>query len=340
MYHTLPTMPQRSGAQSAATHLLRGLMPHRPDPAWDGRLWLRALPRDLPFEPPKAAKKNRRPNGPLLTPSIQDGRGLIFCTDQSAVAVRQEGERWRVLPTAVSLTSQLFSADDQRMPISARTGADLRLRAVGARRIASIEGGDSALLEAYPTALFGAIDALWDDPRWALPVGDMRLLDPWAQDLPTDRAYPSWANLGGPSEGDKAMLTHLLSLLARHLHGLLCRASPEAHQGTLSLSVTFQPTPPARLGAVGVSIHFHAPWGLRANGGHPNLARILDPWRAYMKAWFKGPQFWIPYTQRHPQAPLRCSHTSGHQQPATAHQVLDNTARLRAILADAPTIEA
>lgn len=331
-YHTKLLTTQRNGTRSAAANMLASSYPNTP--CEDGHvLHLRALTPDSAFgSSKKTLHPFRQPDGPIAFPSVQNGRGLIFQSDHSAIAVRLVDKGWQVFPAPIALATQLFHQDDVHTPTNRRK---MGVRAKGPLRMAIVDGCDADLSQPYEEAFFAAIDGLFQSPMADTPLGDVRTLAPYATTLPDHLLFRSWCNWPTPSTHDTQCLITVLDTLAQFILNRERHLWPEIPT-SLTFTARLEHTKGTTLGNVPLSLtpHYSPSFSTRtpAHDAMRNaFKQRLDVYRKAIKPWVNGQGWGVPTTHRHPRDPIMLS-TYGHRHTPTAHQQLLIHAQVQAMV--------
>lgn len=310
-FNTPPLVVQRKATISAAAHLLRGLIPHRPRTDWDGVPRLRALPTPMVFSTPTDEQ--------ACLDTLWPDRALLFQADHSAVLARRDGEGWALLPAPLVLNTRLLS--QQHPP--------LKVKAVGTTQVAFAPMADPALLAQYVQDLHTGMDALFAHPVWSRPMGDVRLLEPWNPTLPDQRQYPGWTNWEGPSPEQADAVRHTLHCIAQHVRTHIRAQNPELPAFDICISVRI--TPPQKTGVGSMPISLHGWCSTKYHRTKNPLHDLLHPWKHAIKAWLAGPNTLLPFPQRHAWTPSILTGDTRATPTITAHQALQSAAHLQAL---------
>lgn len=283
--------PQRPASRSAAGQLIHSLWPSRPDPGWDGILRLRALPDPAPF--PMGKKARRADGDERAMGTIRDGRGLVFQPDRSAIAVRAEGEGWRVLPVPMAISHQIMA---DGFPQHGEGHPHLLALAHGPMSLGLRHHDAPAMVDAYADVFFRRIDALWEDPRWNLPLGDVRLLGA-ATTLPADRLYHAWSNWqrldGRERDRIERMLAHLVAFVQQREDPFL------QDDETLSLGARVEMFPGDEDAFGHLRASLTSDIHPRSRARTPAFQAIKALYDPVIRSWFSGPSSPLAPHRRH-----------------------------------------
>lgn len=343
-FHTRPITPQRNGAYSAAANLLSGSYHATPCP--DGhRLVLQDIAFDHLFQRSEKARENSAPDGPITFLTIDQGRGLVFQNDGSALAVRQSENGWDVLPAPIALVHQLFHADDDP---KARTRS-IKVRIKGTCTLNIVAKPGDPMAEAYEAVFFQAVDRLLSTLDTTLPLGDVRCLNPQDSTLPQHVAWKSWCNWPTPTTNDT---TSMVTFLHRFSSFIMERESgrwPDM-PNRIDFQAFLEPFEEGGFGRIRIAGHprfnpLSTSTALSLGGqatpysvsqiqqARARFQKCVTAYIQAIKPWLRTPGFDLPMVLRHPRQTVYTT-TQGPKPTRSAHQRLEDIAMFQAMTHD------